>query len=255
MDGTDLFENYAQHLAAAIGCRDLRHKSARFPRELRDGRERVRRLYDDLKLSLDAAIAGPNYRPSAENFRWFKPQLSISAANKSPEVTLERAVVQACCRLGRSDWANQVPLVSGIAGPRAYKRRAVDLVRRVSDRQFEFVELKIASDTPLYAAAEIVLYGLLWLHARCRSVQRIGPRNPLLDANSIGLSVLAPSAYYRQADTGNIAAFFNSGLVALAKCHGVEMFLEFTAFPHTFTWPAALADDDLVRLLDDRRPV
>jgi hypothetical protein len=255
MAGTALFENYALHLAAAIGCRDLRLKSARLPTELCDGGTIVRHLYDDLKQSLDAAIAGPDYRPSAENFRWFKPQLAISAANKSPEVIFERAVIQACCRLGRSDWANQVPLVSGIAGPRAYKRRAIDLVRRVSDRAFEFVELKIASDTPLYAAAEIVLYGLLWLHARGRNVESSGPQNPLLDANIIKLSVLAPPVFYGQSDTGCISSFFSSGLGALAERHGVEMSLAFTAFPFAFTRPAALADGDLVRLLDDRRPV
>ena len=106
MAETGLFENYTHQLAAAIGCRDLRHKSAPFPPGLRDGREVVQHLYDELQQSLDAAVTGPHYRPSTENFRWFKPQLAIGAANKSPEVTFERAVVQACCRLGRSDWAN-----------------------------------------------------------------------------------------------------------------------------------------------------
>lgn len=254
MGGLGLFDNYTHHLATAIGCRDLRHKSACFPDGMRDGRDVVHYLYEDLKQSLDSALAGLHYRPSAENFRWFKPQLSISAANRSPEVTFERAVVQACCRLGRSDWANQIPLVSGIAGPRAYKRRAIDLVRKVSDWEFEFVELKIGSDTPLYAATEILLYGLLWLHARCGSYAS-GTRSPLLDANSIGLSVLAPSAFYRQSDTSGISAFFNSGLAALGRNHGVEMSLKFTAFPDDFTWPAALVDDDLAQLLDNRRPV
>ena len=146
-------------------------------------------------------------------------------------------------------------MVSGIAGPRANKRRAIDLVRRVSERQFEFVELKIASDTPLYAAAEIVLYGLLWLHARGRCVQASASRNPLLAASSVWLSVLAPRAFFGQSDIAGMSTFFNSGLAALAQCHGVEMSLAFTAFPDAFAWPTALADDELVQLLDNRRPV
>lgn len=255
MTGTSLFENYARELAAAIGCRDLRHKSVRFPAGLHDGRELLAHLYDDLKLSLDTAIAGPLYRPSPENFRWFKPQLAISDKNDSPEVTFERAVIQACWRLGRSDWANQVPLVSGIAGPRAYKRRAIDLVRKVSDSAFDFIELKIASDTPLYAAAEILLYGLIWLHTRGRSVESSGSRSPLLDANSVELSVLAPPAFYGRSDIRGMSEYFNSGLAALAQRHGVEMSLAFTAFPDAFNWPAALSDDELVRLLDNRQPV
>ena len=255
MGETGIFDSYSRRLASAIGCTDLRHRSASFPRGLRDGRELVRHLFDDLKKSLDAALAGPDYRPSTENFRWFKPQLTISDANRSQEVTLERALVGACCRLGRTDWANQVPLVSGLAGPRAYKRRAIDLVRKISDGQFEFVELKIGSDTPLYAAAEIVLYGLLWLHARHRGGEHSRSINPILDAGSIELSVLAPSAFYRQSDTGGISALFNSGLAALAHCHGVKISLKFTAFPDAFTWPAAVEDEDLVRLFDNRRPV
>jgi hypothetical protein len=48
-------------------------------------------------------------------------------------VTLERALMRASVVAGRKDWSNQVPVVSGIAGARAYKRQAIDLVHRLPD--------------------------------------------------------------------------------------------------------------------------
>ena len=86
---------------------------------------------------------------------------------------------------GRVDWSNQVPIISGIAGSSAYKRRAVDLVRCLPDGGFNFVELKVASDTPLYAAIEVLNYGLLWLLSRETRVQLGYQSNPILDAPAL----------------------------------------------------------------------
>ncbi len=83
---------------------------------------------------------------SARNLQWREPQLLMSDRNRSPEVTLERALMDACVSLKRHDWTNQVPLVSGLEGPDSHRRRAIDLVHRRDDRSIEFVELKVSSD-------------------------------------------------------------------------------------------------------------
>jgi hypothetical protein len=118
----------------------------------------------------------------------------LQGKNASAEVTFERALINALVKAGRNDWSNQVPLISGIVGPHAFKKRAVDLVHRQSDSSFEFVELKIKSDTPVFAAIEI-LYGLLWLLSR-RDREILGyDAGPMLDARELGLSVIAPRDY------------------------------------------------------------
>jgi hypothetical protein len=69
----------------------------------------------------------------------------------------------------------------------------MDLVRQTGERHFQFIELKIASDTPLYAAAELLGYASLWLIARSDPHSK---PSVLLEADTIDLRVLAPSTFY-----------------------------------------------------------
>src|SRR6266849_2360299 len=112
-----------------------------------------------------AVRTGPRSH-SLQNFRWHCPKPDFSEHNTSAEVTLERALIRALSKADRKDWSNQVPLISGIAGPHAFKKCAVDLVHRRGESSFEFVELKVNSDTPVHAAVEVLVYGLLWLLSR-----------------------------------------------------------------------------------------
>lgn len=100
---------------------------------------------------------------SKQNWRW-KRHLETAPYNPSPEVTLERAIVRA---MG-DNWSNQMPTASGVMSPRADRRSRVDLVSRESPTSYSLVELKVGSDTPLYAAVECVLYGLLLLWSKKR---------------------------------------------------------------------------------------
>src|SRR5690349_862298 len=82
-------------------------------------------------------------RPSAQNWR-FQSMLGIAAHNQSPEKTLEKAIA----RLVQHDgWVNQVPTASGLFQASRDKSRNIDLVRRVAARSYEFIELKVHSDT------------------------------------------------------------------------------------------------------------
>jgi len=94
--------------------------------------------------------------PSGENWRFCKAG-KMDPNNPSPEVTFERDFIE----VAGDDWANQVPTSSGLLGPAADGRRAIDLVERKGEGVFEFVELKIKidDDTPLRAALEVLDLG------------------------------------------------------------------------------------------------
>jgi hypothetical protein len=123
-------------------------------------------IFQTVADNYERGDAATNRNRSEENWRWHRLQPQIAAHNTSPEVVLERAIAAACQRTGRTDWANQVPVASGLIDGATDGRRAIDLVHQCSERHFELIELKIASDTPLYAAVEIIGYGCIWLLAR-----------------------------------------------------------------------------------------
>lgn len=178
-----------------LGINHLGHKSALLT--LSQGKSfpagTVGAAYSQIARNWQRCREAGTCSPSAANWRWRVPQMAISAYNTSPEVRLERALIAACERLGRSDWSNQVPVASGIAGAKAERRRAIDLVHQRSSEHFELVELKLGSDTPLYAAFEIIGYTCIWLMSR---LEPPAPNNPLLAAKAIDAVVLAPSVFY-----------------------------------------------------------
>ena len=217
-----------------------------------DGKEFIQVLFEILSKNWDAISHGASKRPSTENFRWHKPKLSIAKHNKSLEVTLERAFMRACSNAGNRNWSNQVPVISGIAGSRAFKRFAIDLVCRRGSVDFEFVELKLKSDTPLFAAIEILLYGILWLLSR-RDRERLGySTNPIIAAPSLQLSILAPLEFYADTDLREFFTALDIGVRALGARHDVWMGFRATAFPSNFSWPGTYSDDELLRAFNDR---
>ena len=151
----------------------------------------LQEAYARLLLNLEGSPRFAHSGASQENWR-FQKQLGDSPHNPSPEVTLERTIVRA---MG-GEWCNQVPTASGLWNADADKRRAVDLVCRVEGQNFELIELKVESDTPLRAAVEIVQYGLLYALARDRYPDTEQAGKDLLHAKEVHLRVLAPADYY-----------------------------------------------------------
>lgn len=176
--------------------------------------------------------------PSKENWR-FERRLGYTKNTRRKEVPLEREIV---CLLG-DGWANQVPVASGLCGPTRDKHRMIDLVARGGRGEFTFFELKVKSDTPLYAAVEVFLYGMVYLFTR-RHYQELG-YNPnekeLLAAHTIRLRVLAPHDYYRYKGR-NINLEWLQEALNEALSHGVdaaslpslEMDFAFETFPEGF---------------------
>ncbi|MBN9079822.1 MAG: hypothetical protein BGN87_13280 [Rhizobiales bacterium 65-79] len=249
-DGIDTFLNGALGVESMATLTAARIIAARPPGEF-DGVSFVAALFKRFADNWDRCL---ERRPkgSLQNFRWHKPQRNISPQNRSPEVTLERALIHALAGAGRMDWSNQVPIVSGVSGSHAGKRRAVDLVHKMPGDGFELVELKTASNTPLFAALEVLQYGLLWLLSR-RDRQLLSyVDREMLDISVLHLSVLAPKAFYSAAPLGPLAQALDDGIAALGGEAGVAMRLTQTAFPAGFHWPGVYSDVELLSFLDNR---
>jgi hypothetical protein len=236
-----------------LGIRNLGHKSAlleigqrkAFPAGAVDAT--YSRIASNWQSCRQAGICSP----SAANWRWRSPQLAISAHNTSPEVRLERALIVACERLGRSDWSNQVPVASGVAGAKAERRRAIDLVHQRGPGHFELVELKVASDTPLYAAFEIIGYTCIWLLSRR---EQPASNNPLLTAQAIDAVVRAPTAFYAPYRLDALRLQLHDDLQRLGHEHGVALSFRFEAFPDHLANPP-WTDEQLAHLLDSRSAI
>ncbi len=176
-----------------------------------------------------------DHTPSLENWR-IKRQLSISPKNCSPEILLERAIARLGERGELKEWFNQVPVASGLIDDKADKRAAIDLLRH-KDNWAEFVELKWKSDTPVFAAFEILLYGLAYLYSRVKRKTLGYLEKPLLSVSKVSLRVLAPRAYYTGYDLKWLEQGLDEGVRTLAakKIDGaLSMGFSFLAFPPDF---------------------
>ncbi len=162
-----------------------------------DGGALVRGILDRIEDNWQCQPQPPR-AASRENWRWAK-QPRISTANTSREKILEKRIA---CELD-NDWVNQVPTLSGVMDSTSERHCNLDLVHRAGEGRYEFIELKIDSDNPVYAAAELVKYALVYVFSR-RHAEELGyaAENELLRARAVRLRVLAPAAYYAGFELG-----------------------------------------------------
>jgi hypothetical protein len=179
-------------------------------------------------------------RPSPQNWR-FRTMPVLAAHNQSPEKTLEKAIVNTA---PDTNWANQVPTASGLFEAHRDRHRNIDLVRRRGPGTYDFIELKVGSDTPTYAAIEVVQYAALYAFARRHYSEHERAQHELLQANTIHLRVLAPAAYYRREPVAALDCSINQGLAAFCAAAALawRMDFAFLAFPANFVWPCGAAD-------------
>ncbi len=183
--------------------------------------------------------------PSQENWR-IKRQITLASKNKSPEVVLERAIAI----LGESgelgNWYNQIPVASGMVDDKADKRAAIDLIC-IQDRNVDLVELKWGSDTPAFAAFEILQYGLAYLLCRDKKSIFGYEDKKLLQVECVTLQVLAPIKFYASYDLGFLAVGIRDGLERLCvdRDDGLKMNFEFLSFPDDFQLPFSSGEDVL----------
>jgi hypothetical protein len=62
--------------------------------------------------------------------------------------------------------AHQVPVASGVLDGNRDKKSCVDLVCRTAPGCFDLIELKVGSNHAVYAAMEVLRYGVLYLFSR-----------------------------------------------------------------------------------------
>ena len=174
---------------------------------------------------------------------------------KNIEVKLEREIITTS-----GGWFNQVPTASGLVNGHADKRASIDLVHRCEDDgSYEFIELKVTSNTPLYAAMEILQYGVLYIFARMnQQMYSAAADKTLLKAATIRLKVLAPCGYYEGCKLDWLENGINEGLNCFIKANhcGFSMNFKFEAFPSYFSVSPSFPDRKAIKeALEDRRSV
>ena len=184
-----------------------------------DGAALVAAIYARIEHNLANRPTEKRPTPSAQNWRLRltddEQLIRPSSGNTSAEVKLERAIVQKW----PESWTYQMSVASGLFDGYSDKRRAVDLVFDHGDGHYDLVELKIKSDTSLYAAMEILGYGLVYLASRrdrAVNLKYATADLPVLTANRITLCVLAPEGYYAGSDLMWLQVAIHDGLKRFA---------------------------------------
>ena len=207
---------------------------------------------------------GKRHSSSSEQNWRFESFPDIAENNGDPEIKLERAIVRT--QWTPNNWANQVPTSSGLLGQHADKHRNIDLIHRCEDGAYELIELKVESNTPLYAAMEILQNAVLYIFYRERKKKleaEVAEPKPILEARVLHLRVLAPCRYYEGYKLAWLEANICKGLSAYlaTKMPDLQIDFRFDAFPPWFTVDHCRAiaskdhDDSIRKAVDDRKPV
>lgn len=191
----------------------------------------IKALYDQIKNN--CAPVNPNSL-STSNWRW-ESQPKIADHNPSVEKWIEKTLA----RCFSDKLTNQVPAASDLAGKNQDRKRSIDLVLRgPGEKTYQFIELKITGESgwPLYAAFEVLSYGLLYLHAR-RELDGRYPGKALMEANTVHLRVLAPVSYYSEWNSERLRTRLVKPLdKALRQFAGKSVVMDFglSSFPKDF---------------------
>jgi len=197
-------------------------------------------LYNRMENNLTDRI------PSRENWR-IERQTYIGSGNRSPEVLLERAIALLGERKVLKDWFNQIPVASGLINETADRRAAIDLLRYRNER-VELVELKWESDTPAYAAIEILRYGLIYLLSYVNRDAFGYADNPLMGTGLVSLRVLAPQKFFDDCNLTWLRCGLDEGIHAFVDRktdQALSMDFGFLAFPAAFNMPFTTGEDVL----------
>tara|TARA_R110002073_G_scaffold139076_1_gene288947 strand:- start:1257 stop:1964 length:708 start_codon:yes stop_codon:yes gene_type:complete len=212
---------------------------------LPNGHELVCELFGQMMRNW--GIAGCPATNSKENWRFTK-HVTFDDKNRSPEVILERTIA----KVTGGQWANQIPVDSGLLDKSG---KTLDLACDNGDF-FDLVELKVASNTPLSAAIQVLNYGLanVFFQINHHRVLPLGSENQLLNAKQLRLQVLAPTEFYQRFE--KVSAWLRQFEACIH--HGVMQFSNqflksgyprisqfcFQTFPAGFQWDQSRHDDE-----------
>lgn len=176
-----------------------------------------------------------SHKISDQNWRWEK-KLELSPRNSSDEKQLEKTIA----KIASKTWSNQIPTASGLYSSNRDRHRNIDLAQDHGNQSYSLIELKVKSDTPLFAAMEIVTYAILYIFARKYYPADFQNSKPLLQAQTIQLRVLAPRAYYVDYNLDWLNPLLNKAFKSLIYSQQIEdlnMDFDFLCFPAAFRWP------------------
>ncbi len=224
----------------------------------------VRELYDHV-VEQWRAVNGRFPRTASDKNWRFTLETNISERNTSREKQVEKriALLAEQGRLGENEWANQIPVASGLLDRHSDKKACIDLARRRAPGNFDLIELKInpSSGHALFAAMEALRYGVLYLFSRRfgKELGYVRGGSGLLGAERIRLVVLAPVNYYCGIPPALLQFLcnqLNAGLSTECCREGpvnLSMEFEFEQFAEPFSWPSS--DDELLSTLLRRHSV
>jgi hypothetical protein len=153
-------------------------------------------------------------------------------------------------------WGNDVPTASGLVNDRG-RQMNIDLARRIPGG-FEFIELKLESNTPYEAALQILRYGAIYMLYRLEpELARRFKGNQMMNAKSIVLEVLAPERYYSPGDVDlqALEAQLDRQVAKFAEEHvsGLSISFRFMAFQADFTFRPGMNPDLICEAVRNRR--
>lgn len=206
----------------------------------------IHEMYGKIESNISNRDKDSKFSPSRANFDFsFRCNSEPSAGKKTistkPEVTLERAIIKARRKpsLAEDEWTYQMPVASGLFGKNTDKSSNIDLVRKQPEGVFDLIELKIGSNNPLYAAVEILRYGLAYAASR-KLAEKIGYDKTtleILSAKIIRLLVLAPPPFYDpRYKLAWLEDELNNALKKFSQAHDYSMLFEFQLL--NYDWKA-----------------
>jgi hypothetical protein len=194
-----------------------------------------KRLAQQLTENLPSALSDPDFAStlfecfsrkqwqspsSTARSNWIWRSTITEYSESRAEVRLERKIVEAA---GADTWSFQMSTMSGIFGDGSHQRRAIDLVHKAGPNEYAFIELKIGSNNPVFAAFEILGYGLAYCQARRHAdVHSTPSTHDVLRARKIQLIVLAPFDWYCFHARGQANQLFNLEPLEAALNAGLE---------------------------------
>lgn len=198
----------------------------------------IRDMVKQIETNVKLLEKGRKRSPSAANWDFaYRKHCDPNAGAKStrPEVTLERAIILARrkrVQASKDEWTYQMPVATGLFGSDIDKSANIDLVRKHPNGEFDLIELKLGSNNPLYAAIEILQYGLVYAVSRrlAEANEYDSDKLEILKAKQIRLCVLAPKSFYEPAESDK----YNFDWLVEALNEGLKYFKEEGGYEMTF---------------------
>lgn len=156
--------------------------------------------YVNTKIHQSTSVNSPSLGKLRQMTEFKQKRIAANLKGRNREVTLERSIVRAMRLVEGESWYNQFNVAGGMAGSTSDKKTSIDLVRHSRLKgEYTFIELKDwkAADSPLRILFEIVLYGILFTHAK--QFSRVnGLHNDTEKIKNVRLAAMVPDQWLEQ---------------------------------------------------------